>query len=246
LARIDTCAFCSKTGDDFDPEHWVPQWLSKELIPKHAAGVINFDAKGRSWKSSLFDLTVPHVCTDCNRHWMSDIETQAKKHVLPAILGDYSKPITKDWILHIMRWSYFKVITLELGRPSEHIPTHSFEVYEQFRQTKLPPFPNCSLAVGARERITDPTPDFVTFASQAFNAPGGPAGEQLHFHQTTLFVGHLIIDLFGLAAPYHVDAHHTDGLQVLWPAVIKGGQFTWPPHKRLASIADVQPLAPAQ
>lgn len=33
-----------------------------------------------------FDLTVPHVCPDCNHHWMSDMESRTRDLVLALVL----------------------------------------------------------------------------------------------------------------------------------------------------------------
>lgn len=226
---MDRCVFCNREGE-FSPEHWIPQWLSHELRKR------GYVPEG---DEDLFNMTVPHVCGECNSGWMSNIETRAKRHVLPLILGDYSQPLTAQAVEHTVRWGYLKVISLELGRPAEHVPTHKDETYAQFKETRYPPYPNCSLAIGAREPITERHPTYVTFTSQALNQPGtvdtprGPLTYKLHWHQTTLFVGHLVLNLVGFPNGERANVHHAPGLQSVWPLLRDGGTFSWPPKERL-------------
>jgi hypothetical protein len=186
-------------------------------------------------EDDLFNMTVPHVCGDCNSGWMSDIETKAKRHVVPFIFDDYRQmgALTQQTVEHVSRWSYLKVISLELGRPSEHTPTHQPSTYSAFKKTRLPPYPNSSLAIGARERITDGQPTYIFFTSQAYNAPFAPLGDELHWYETTLCVGHLVISLIGLPDRHRLNVHHAEGLQPIWPLIREGGEFRWPPDKRL-------------
>jgi hypothetical protein len=181
----------------------------------------------------MFDITVPHVCDDCNHSWMSDIEGNSKPHVLPMILGDYSKKLSGAGLEHIVRWCYLKVLTLELARPSEHTVSISASAYRDFRVEGLPSILGVSLALGARERITDPNPDYVAYVSQSLNQPSGPSGHKLDWHETSILIGHLAVS--AVCVPYNrsVDANHGEGFQVIWPTMRTGGSFTWPPHKRL-------------
>lgn len=56
MARTDTCAFCGYEGTSFDPEHWIPRWLSRELIPGLASGVIHNMPGLPSWEAKLFEI----------------------------------------------------------------------------------------------------------------------------------------------------------------------------------------------
>ena len=56
---------------------------SRNSIPKYGSGVLHEDGR----RLGYFDLTVPHVCNDCNRTWMSDMETRRRNIVLPHATG---------------------------------------------------------------------------------------------------------------------------------------------------------------
>jgi hypothetical protein len=230
--------FCGYEADEFPPEHWIPDWLSRELFPKYAKGGVVHSINGEETHiADVFEMTVQHVCQKCNETWMSTIESRAKKHVFPMIVADYSARITKQAIEHVARWSYLKIISLELGRPGDHLPTHPPAVYAAFRQTRKPPYPNVSLAIGAREAVPRSRPDFVSFVSQSFQAPWGPGGSRVDFYRTTLVIGHLVIDAVGMASPNHrPNFEYADGLQVVWPMIVEGGTLTWPPDKRFRGI----------
>lgn len=222
---MDTCVFCGAQAEKFDPEHWIPQWLSRELRKRGYVPAGDDD---------LFNMTVPRVCGDCNSVFLSNIESKCKPHVLPLILDDYTGvgPMTKPAIELIVRWCYLKVISLELGRPPEHQPTHDVSMYREFKRTRLP-HPNSSLAIGVRERIVDRQPVYVTFASQLQNTMDGPTGLDLHLYVTTLVVGHLVVRLVGTPGRTRLNVNHPDGFQPVWPLIRDGGEFTWLPPKRL-------------
>lgn len=234
---IDTCAFCGHTGpsrEDFRHEHWVPQWLNRELFPRLSQGPVVHNTPHSSWEADAFEMVVEHVCEDCNGGWMSDIETKAKKHVLPFILG-VANSVGPHGLNHVARWCYLKVVSLELGRPQEQEPTHDHGVYRAFKEKKNPPYPNCTLALGIRD-INETSPVFVSFESQAFNFtadhPDYPDLPTFEGYRTTLLVGHLVIDVFGTAVPVPVTGDHGDGYSLLWPLPVTGGTFTWPPARR--------------
>ena len=124
MTKTDACVFCGYKGSDFAPEHWIPNWLSRELIPEHATHVIH-NRPGHSWPSRRFEFTVPHVCKACNHGWMSDLEARTKPHVLPFILGAADESnITGTGLELIVSWSYLKVLSLELGRTETQNKTH--------------------------------------------------------------------------------------------------------------------------
>ena len=231
----ETCVFCGHTDDSFDPEHWVPQWLSRELIPKHASGVIHGLPGIPAWEARIFELTVPNVCEDCNHHWMSDIESQAKPHVLPFILGSWPDPLTTNCLTHLVRWCYLKIISLELGRPSDHVSTHPRATYEAFMKSRMPPYPNCSLAFGVRD-IAEANPVFLWFGSQGQAISDPQSVRTFYGYRTTLLIGHLVIDAWGINDSERLDVDHGDGFEILWPVLRDGGTFTWPPKRRFTGV----------
>jgi hypothetical protein len=238
VAKTDTCAFCGYTGTNFDPEHWAPQWLSRELIPRLGKSVIHNVPDLPSWEAKLFEIVLPHVCKTCNNHWLSDLESSAKPHVLPFILGNSPDPMTEQGMKLVASWCYLKAISLELGRNPEHRPTHDRSVYRNFKQSKVPPYPNCSLALGYRE-IKETNPVFLWWGSQGLKfgsgQPGIPAIDGYH---TTVLIGHLVIDVFGTGLSVNVNVEHGEGFHVLWPTIPKGETFNWPPEHRFRGVSD--------
>jgi hypothetical protein len=248
--KLDTCAFCGCTGHDFPREHWVPDWLSKRLVPTHATGVSHQLPGIPEFASRYFQLTVDHVCGNCNGGWMSDMETRTADDVFPMIVADYRTALTVQSLERVTDWVYLKLISLELGRPSEQPATHPAATYRTFKQTQKPPFPNCSLALGART-ISDPNPNFITWSShsgEGFRAtiPELPSVQGYH---TTLVLGHLVIDAYGTSAEIEINGsehpinltavEHAAGLQPIWPP---RGEFTWPPPQRYRNVIESDAL----
>jgi hypothetical protein len=230
---MDKCVFCGYEATRFPPEHWASQWLADE-IANRSEGVAHNILGVPQFTSRKVHITLKHVCGKCNSTWMSAIESQAKKHVLPMILGDYSEGLTPKGLEHVLRWCYLKAICLEIGRPSEHPPTHSHDVYAHFRKTRFPAFPNSSLALGARD-IDEPNPHFFVWASQSLAIRPEEGADPIDWYHTTVLIGHLVIDLIGTHEPHHLNVEHLPGLQVLWP-VREGWSFTWPPEHRFSGL----------
>jgi hypothetical protein len=246
----DVCIFCGYEGDDFVPEHWIPDWLSRKLLPKHGSMVGHVIPDGSIVKRRYFVYTVDHVCkTKCNGGWMSDMESRASDDgdVLRLILGVPKPPLSQEAQARLAAWCFLKAITVELARPGDIGPPHYPATYPQamytaFRQERKPPTPNCSIALGFRtiNTITEPDPLFVWSKSQGRNFPAGDPGgigSEAGYH-TTLVIGHLVIDVAGLVRPINTKVDHGDERLVpLWPE-LPGGAFPWPPPKRFSGIAN--------
>jgi hypothetical protein len=239
VAKTDICAFCGYEGTNFDPEHWAPQWLSRALIPRLGSGVVHNLPDLPSWEAKLFEIVLPHVCKTCNGGWLSDLESRAKPHVFPFILGNTPDPPSERGMRLLASWCYLKTISLELGRNPEQRSTHDWSVYRSFKESGVPPHPNCSLALGYRE-IKETNPVFLWWRSQGgvnFRT-GQPGIGPIDGYHTTVLIGHLVIDVFGTGLPVNLDVEHGDGFHVLWPLAHTGGTFHWPPEKRFAGIKD--------
>lgn len=237
----DICVFCGYEGDEFDPEHWVPKWLSRALIPKHGE-MIGHVAEDRSIRMKrYFDYTVPHVCKTCNSGWMSDIESRASYDgdVLRMVLGVPEPPPSREAQTKLASWCFLKAITLELGRPEAHEPTYPRTVYEAFKRDKTPPRKACSIALGLRTipaRASNPV--FLWHKSQGRIFPVGPGGVYRETgYLTTLLIGHLVIDVAGLLRPLNAQLDHGEGFVPLWPS-LPGKEFPWPPSKRFSGVVN--------
>lgn len=207
----------------------MPQWFNREVFPARSPGGVRHTLyDGTTWESERFDLSVDHVCRTCNNGWLSRLESRCKPHVLPLLLGQSGPRLQHEWDL-IASWCYLKVISLELGRPAEHRPTHPHATYAAFKATEKPPYPNCSLALGYNE-IVDTSPTFIWFESSGQRLHATPTTPGGHGYHTTLVIGHLVIDAFGFDVPGKLNVNHGDPrLHKLWPLLIDGGTFTWPP-----------------
>jgi hypothetical protein len=149
-----TCIFCGARGESFRPERWVPQWISRAVIGENQYVRVN-EYSGKVSYSRIFDLTVPRVCPDCNHHWMSDMESRVRSIALPLIRGEPKKVLRPDEQSRLASWCFLKALTLEIGRPTEHVPTFPEFLYPAFTRTRLhrvQPAP-CQLA-GAKSAVT--------------------------------------------------------------------------------------------
>jgi len=74
-------------------------------------------ASGRpEFRSKGIDITADTVCTDCNRHWMSDLEMRAAKSLKPMLQGQ-PKALTIDQQRFIARWAAKTAMTLDQSYP---------------------------------------------------------------------------------------------------------------------------------
>ena len=244
----DVCAFCGYEGDNFDPEHWIPDWLSRKLIPKYGSMVGHIAKDGSVIPRRRFEITVPHVCRPCNGGWMSDIETRTSSNgdLLRLVLGVSEPPLTRERQTDLATWGFLKALTAELARPEDQIETYPREMYEQFKRDKKPPLKSCSIALGFRTIPgTEPDPIFAWSRSQGQNFPvhergidGGASGTETGY-LTTILIGHLVIDVAGLLRPFDdANLDHGEGwYSPLWPS-LPGEDFPWPPQKHFAGVAD--------
>jgi hypothetical protein len=231
----DTCVFCGAVGTNFKPEHWVPQWVSRASIPK-GKGILHLVKDRDPWPHRLVDLTVRHVCPDCNHHWMSDIESQSRSVVLPLIQGAEDITLDERAQRQLATWCFLKVITLELGRPADEPTTYPPTIYEGFKAYKHPST-TCLITIGFRE-MSNAVPVFVWFKSQAQTHHTGPLVGDVPGYRTTLTIGHLVLDVIGLLDPRTkpVMEDSDDRLLTIWP--VQPGGVNWPPSKRFSGIAN--------
>ena len=235
MGKPDTCVFCDTEGDDFGPEHWVPQWVSRATIPK-GKGILHVRADGSDPRlSNIVDWTVAHICTKCNSDWMSALETKVRNIALPLIEGDEQPRILDRNQLHLLaRWCFMKAITLELGRPeNQGPPTYPPEIYSGFKRFKQPPN-GCVISIGYREMPEDP-PVFVWFRSQG-QKHALPPFDHLPGYRGAVSIKHLVIDLVGVFAAPAIQVQDADPrLCQIWPFV---ANLDWPPPGRFQGIVD--------
>jgi hypothetical protein len=225
----DTCIFCGRAGDDFKPEHWVSQWISRSVIPPHKRVVHHVPGRD-PWVRNLFDLTVKHVCTDCNHHWMSDIESRARPIALALIRGVEERKLTAPEQRHLATWCFLKAVTAELGRPPDERPTYPTWIYEGLRQHQHPPHV-CLVTVGLRDNLGDPEL-FVWWKSEGrqYTLGGTRVADG---YRTAIAIGHLVIDVIGVLAPAKLEVEDDGRLLRIWPV---SGPLDWPPPERFKAV----------
>lgn len=227
---MDTCVFCEQRGEDFPPEHWTSQWISRATIPEGKG--VEHHVPGRDpWVHSAMDLTVEHVCPDCNHHWMSDIESAARDIALPLIEGGLTpRTFTSRQRKRLAIWSFMKLITLELGRPPYERATYPPEMYTGFKRFLQPPA-GCVILIGHRELHGDP-PLFLWFRSQGQEQETNVGG--LPGFRSMLTIKHLVVDMVGV---FHAPAiqleDSDDRLIEIWP---ERGDAVWPPPAHFTRV----------
>jgi hypothetical protein len=130
------CVFCEKpilTSDP--PEHVMPKWL-RRFRPKgarfdHKPGLeVRGDyvglVKGESFLAKQPEVTTDAVCKECNKTWMSDLETQASQLLPPLIegnecsLSDADQRFITVWVTKtVMMWQTWNHIQ-QIIPPSDY------------------------------------------------------------------------------------------------------------------------------
>jgi hypothetical protein len=227
---VDECVFCAATAPRFDPEHWVSKWISKAEVGKNQR-IMNV-APGRDpWIAKIVELTVQHICEDCNNHWMSDMESQTRDIALPLIRGERTTLDLRQQT-KLATWCFLKVITLELGRPEDEQRSYPPFVYEGFHEHMRPPA-GCVIAIGLRERSDDGL--FVWWRSGAGEVAVPGLGKRASY-RTALTIGHLVIETLGvLSGRVNPILEDDDRLVRIFPVT---GPVAWPPEAAYTRVVD--------
>jgi hypothetical protein len=165
-----------------------------------------------------FDLTVPHVCPDCNHHWMSDMESQTRDLALALIRNQKASLTTKEQRT-LAAWCFLKVLSLEIGRPADHQPTFPEAMYTGFRRFQRPPLSSCAVLLGRRHLQPDERSrvPFIWFKSEGQQRSFPEVGDVLGY-RTALAIGHLVIDVLGLFATVDLRLEDLDPRLIrIWP-----------------------------
>ena len=231
--------FCGYHGPnrDFPPEHWVPDWLNRELFPAYAQGATHSRLGHEPWVKAKFELTVRHVCANCNHGWMSDMETAVKPWAMALILGTGGRPpATESEQLLLATYCFLKALSLELGRPKDQLPTYPAILYRGTKEHQTPPL-GCSIAIGARTPIPAGSPIYVWFQSQAipYETVRPRVSSTAEGYHTTLLIGHLVIDVAGVLVAAQADMDHGERFVKLWPA-LPGKSIVWPPAELFTGV----------
>jgi hypothetical protein len=112
------CIFCGNVADD--REHLLPQWLQR-ILPSEEP-VVHFRETGGieapQWERKPFREKAKFVCKTCNQGWMSELESEAKPILTPAITRDqlpYEFDLVAQWIA--ARWAVKTVYVMQASLP---------------------------------------------------------------------------------------------------------------------------------
>jgi|GEM_PF-2738068 len=236
------CEFCGgDIADDAPPEHVLPKWLRKFLekgerftqregtYRDHRDAPIVRWGKWKEHNTKHPAITVDGVCTACNHHWMSDLETSASVMLTPMIEGN-AQGLTVDQQAFLARWATKTAMVYDLLLPPDR---HHYSAEERrwVMQQTTPP-PDTTVRMG---HYTGSAWDFVDVKHEAlyWERPADPeVRDRPDAFRTVMVVGKLVIDL-GLRRP--ADTLSVNGgavsiedvLPLIWPTV---EARSWPPR----------------
>ena len=142
------CAFCRRPAK-MTHEHVWGQWrkpyvsrksnshsLSQVVIGRLGA-IPQHKMSTRAGPSPLYS-TVPVVCLDCNSGWLSQIQNNARPHLVPLIEGKTSHLVSMEAQVAIVTWATMATITAEFISRRLATIAVSIEAREAFMSARRP------------------------------------------------------------------------------------------------------------
>jgi hypothetical protein len=226
------CIFCAR--GNLSKEHFWPAWAAEHL-PSGLARKETFEISNASTAQtstvsrpgSLKHKKLRVVCESCNNEWMSVIENDAKRVVLPMLLGQ-SLFLEESAQRLLARWIALKVMVIDQSRPN-HAVIGSQERKAFMERGIMPDHLHIELArCGA-------SPWDLAMARRTANLfpmekrPEDLVGGQ-NVQTTTFGIGQLVVHCIARAADAAdlVElATFSKPLIKLWP--LTGSALIWPP-----------------
>lgn len=144
------CIFCGDIAND--REHLLPQWLQR-ILPSDEP-VVHFRETGGiempQWERKPFREKAKFVCKTCNQGWMSELESEAKPILTPAITRDqlpYAFDLLGQWIA--ARWAVKTIYVMQASLPLAP-PIHPTLLMLNFK-----PPPQVTVWIGSHARARD-------------------------------------------------------------------------------------------
>lgn len=233
------CVFCGKPiPASAPPEHVMPKWLRK-FRPKGAS----FDhkpgfevkgdyidlVKGKSFLAKQPELTTDVVCEECNKTWMSDLETRASQLLTPIIegnkysLSDDDQRFISVWVTKtVMMW---QTVDTQLQAISLSDYTDFYDKQDPASFTKI--FIGCY--VGSQFNFMGYTQEGLFRVSEPGVIEPIPDG-----YRGVLVIGSLVFEIVGSCDEYFFETRWPDWigntLTEAWPLLTSG---SWPPPRTL-------------
>jgi hypothetical protein len=128
-------AFCQgEIEPGAPPEHVIPKWIGR-AYPK--AMFVRTDRHGRQIRSKVIKIMVDTVCSDCNHHWMSDLETWASPMLKRMLKGEH-QGLTVEEQVTLAEWATKTAMALDQNYPPEE-RVGPAQVCKELMDRKLPP-----------------------------------------------------------------------------------------------------------
>lgn len=88
----------------------------------------------RKKNNNLLDLTIAHVCTDCNNQWMSQLQTAAQPIILKMAHDDWPE-LSEDEQLVLARWAAMVAINVSAYY---HMPLPLPQQRQELKEGRMP------------------------------------------------------------------------------------------------------------
>ena len=144
--QVKCCIFCGNDGKK-SQEHIWGKWIKKHVAPtmnKHGVVTHIIDNPGKEARSTQriragdpISSSVPIVCVSCNNTWLSNIQEDAKSHLIPLFNG--SKTLL-DRVAQrkVATWIAMATITAEYLIHDDRQVAISNEERAEFMKTRKP------------------------------------------------------------------------------------------------------------
>lgn len=220
------CVFCGFDGR-LDQEHVIADWVGQEL----AGGDVGrgrhrrtraFGELEAKWRGRMHTSTVGTVCPDCNQHWMSDLETEVRPLLIPALHG-FGVCYLAPGMTTLATWAT-KTALVIVSDASSMPP-------EPFTEFFNKPTPSTTTSVwigawhlGAQQHVRNRV--FVNF----HNDPTVTEGYSVSFTAGRAAF-HVFHHWSGVPRQYGFEPPLTDALLKIWP--LPSDPVSWPPRGSL-------------
>jgi hypothetical protein len=227
------CLFCGATPVSL--EHAIPEWVGDVLpgegrwVQGHAERLV--EKSVRRWTTDGPDLKCKVPCQTCNSGWMSQLEDRAKPVLTPLLEGSQQRLEAHDLEL-ISYWALKTALMLDRCSEAGHQNISAAEYAAVYKRKGVLPSTHvwlgkCQVAKGSW--------------FQARTVKMDPDGRPAPGYGTTLWIGHLVIQIISIDVPSTLKiVLKPDLLGALAPIWPRGFKLDWPTTTSLSLEEVVQ------
>jgi len=246
------CIFCS--GSPLTKEHMWADWL-REYIPRekprhglHKKLMYPHKQleKIEYRPGDTHSRTIKCVCGPCNSGWMSMLQSDAKPHLVPMLLGEKTALYRRSQTA-IAAWVTMMVMVSDML--DESMSSIAYEERANFRKSIKTPS-HWRIWIGRYEPVPDMslwTHNVMALASQKVEGPALFSHHDSNSQTSTICLGkHVVIHVMSspvarrIIRKWRLPPHIAPRMRQIWP--IQDTVVTWPPDG-LLSAADVKLMA---